>query len=249
MAHPFELTEEITLDATPEQVWAAIASGPGVDSWLMGSNEIAGHVGGRNRMSLLGFANESTTTAWEPGRRYAFRSDDNPDGTFMAFEYLIEGRDGGATVLRYVHSGMLGDDWEAEYDGLRKGTMMYLLKLRAYLSHFEGRATTYTLFLPGAPVADQATVWSAFLDVFGLTKPEGVARVAVEGLPPVEGVVEFASEPVYLGVRTPSGMYALIHGYRDAVVVAYHDFGSGLDEGTVAAAWQDWLTSTFSPAS
>ena len=35
----------------------------------------------------------------------------------MAFEYLIEGRDGGSTVLRLVHSGMLGDDWEDRVRG------------------------------------------------------------------------------------------------------------------------------------
>jgi hypothetical protein len=36
MTHPFEVRDEITVDAMPDQVSAAIASGPGVDSWLMG---------------------------------------------------------------------------------------------------------------------------------------------------------------------------------------------------------------------
>ena len=36
MTHPFEVRDEITVDATPDEVWEAIASGPGVDSWLMG---------------------------------------------------------------------------------------------------------------------------------------------------------------------------------------------------------------------
>jgi uncharacterized protein YndB with AHSA1/START domain len=35
--HEFEIREEIALDATPEQVWEAIASGPGMDSWFMGA--------------------------------------------------------------------------------------------------------------------------------------------------------------------------------------------------------------------
>jgi hypothetical protein len=29
MTHPFEVRGEITVDATPDQVWDAIASGPG----------------------------------------------------------------------------------------------------------------------------------------------------------------------------------------------------------------------------
>jgi hypothetical protein len=40
MTHPFEVRDEITVDATPDEVWEAIASGPGVDSWLMGRTEI-----------------------------------------------------------------------------------------------------------------------------------------------------------------------------------------------------------------
>jgi uncharacterized protein YndB with AHSA1/START domain len=40
MAHPFEFTHEIEVDASPEEVWEAIATGPGVDAWFMGRNEI-----------------------------------------------------------------------------------------------------------------------------------------------------------------------------------------------------------------
>ena len=31
MAHPFEVRKDIEVDATPEQVWEAIATGPGID--------------------------------------------------------------------------------------------------------------------------------------------------------------------------------------------------------------------------
>ena len=47
MTHPFEVSQEIELDATPEQVWEAIATGPGIDSWFMGRNEIEPREGGR----------------------------------------------------------------------------------------------------------------------------------------------------------------------------------------------------------
>ena len=40
MGHEFELRKEITLAASPEQVWDAIATGPGMDAWFMGRNEI-----------------------------------------------------------------------------------------------------------------------------------------------------------------------------------------------------------------
>ncbi len=247
MTHPFELPEEISLDATPEQVWAAIATGPGIDSWFMGRNEIEPGEGGRTTMTLAGFAQSGTITAWEEGKRFAFRSDTGDDGSFMAFEYLIEARAGGSTVLRFVHSGLLGDDWEAEYDGLSTGDLMYLRKLAVYLAHFGDRTSTYNMFLIGPVVADRATAFRGFASAFGLDDvTEGaVASLAIDGLPPVNGVVEFANDPAYLGVRTSDGLYAFIHGYQGATVAEYHAFNPSVDPAAFESAWQRWLTATF----
>lgn len=248
MGHEFEIDNEIELYATPEQVWEAIATGPGIDSWFMGRNEIEPREGGTTRMSLGGFIEEGTVTAWEPGRRFGFRSGENPDGSVMAFEYLIEGRAGGSTVLRVVHSGILGDDWEEQYDALSTGGFMYMRKLAAYLKHFPDRTATYSMLLHGPQVADKERVWSAFAEVLGVADtvaPGDRGRLAVEGLEPVAVVVEFAEPPIYLGARTADGLYALIHGYRDSVVAEYHNFTTAVDEKDIEQAWQAWLTHRF----
>ena len=54
MPHEFELRKEITLDATPEQVWEAIATGPGIDAWFMGRNQVEPREGGRSSMTIGG---------------------------------------------------------------------------------------------------------------------------------------------------------------------------------------------------
>lgn len=247
MPHEFEVREEIALDATPEQVWEAIATGPGVDSWFMGSNEFEPREGGTGRMTLGGQTSESTITAWEPQRRFAYQSEQNPDGTFMAFEFLIEGRSGGSTVLRLVHSGFLGDDWEAEYEAMSVGDAMYLRKLAAYLRYFPGRTSTYNIFAVGPQVADQDRVWVAFADAFGLSGPVSVgdkARLTVDGLPPVEGTVEIATYP-FLGMCTDEGMYVLIHGVYGNVVAEKHGFSGGVDVEATERAWQGWLAGAF----
>ncbi len=244
MPHEFDVNEEIQLDATPEQVWAAIATGPGVDSWFMGRSEIRPGEGGRTALSLLGHTQEATITAWEPGKRFAYRGDPAPDGTFMAFEYLIEARDGGGTVLRMVHSGLLDDDWEEQYDALSVGDGMYLRKLAAYLAHFPDRVAVRNLFVPGPPVADPGRVWAAFKDALGLTgtvAPGDPVRLAVDRPEPVDGVVEFAREPGFLGVRTADSLYMFVHGYRDAVVVERHDFTGESDGKPAEHAWRSWL--------
>jgi uncharacterized protein YndB with AHSA1/START domain len=66
MSHNFEVTHEIDLDATPEQVWEAIATGPGIDSWFMGKNQVEPREGGRASMEMPGVSAASTVTAWQP---------------------------------------------------------------------------------------------------------------------------------------------------------------------------------------
>jgi uncharacterized protein YndB with AHSA1/START domain len=244
MPHEFEVREEIGLDATPEQVWEAIATGPGIDSWFMGRNEVEPGLGGTTRMDLAGHSQQATLTAWEPARRFAIRSEENADGTFMAFEYLIEGRAGGSSVLRFVHSGFLGDDWEEQYDALSVGDRMYLEKLAVYLRHFPGRTATFTMMLPGPQVANAERVWGAFKGALGLTRTVAAGdrvRLSVDGLDPAEGNVEFLRFPSFLGIRTTDSIYLFIHGYQNTVVVEQHAFSDDVDEKETERAWQAWL--------
>lgn len=248
MTHQFEVRDEITIDATPEQVWAAIATGPGIDSWFMGANEVQGGEGGRTSMSMFGEAMGATITAWDPGRHFAYRGDDAPDGTFMAFEYILEGREGGSTVVRFCHSGLMGDDWETEYAGLQVGDGMYLRKLRVYVEYFTGRTSKYNLFLPGPQVDEHDKVWAAFRDALGAgDKPADgdPGRLNVPGLPATEGVIEFTHHDDFLGLRTADAMFMLIRGLQHAVVVSGHSFSATEDHAATEKAWQAWLAASF----
>lgn len=246
MAHEFELTNEIEVNATPEQVWEAITTGPGMDAWFMGKNEVEPGEGGKVRTELPGFGFEGTITTWEPPMRFAERSPEGPDGSFHAFEYLIEGRAGGSTVVRWVHSGFLGDDWEAEYEGLSEGDPMYLHKLAQYLTYFRGRTAT-PIDAYGPQVADREHAWEVFRGGLGLTgkvaEGDGV-RLTPEGFKPIEGVVDYVS-PSFLGVRTDDGLYRFIYGFDGTVVVGHNIFSGDVDQEEAQRAWQSWLTRLF----
>ncbi|MET7528070.1 hypothetical protein ABZS62_38215, partial [Streptomyces sp900116325] len=54
MTHPFEIGQETTLPASPEEVWEAITTGPGIDSWFMGRNEVEPREGGAVVDQVLG---------------------------------------------------------------------------------------------------------------------------------------------------------------------------------------------------
>ena len=77
MTHPFETRGEITVDVNPDQVWEAIASGPGIDSWLMERWDIDS-ANKTIRFTMFSEVSSGTITVWEPGHRYAWQEDTNP---------------------------------------------------------------------------------------------------------------------------------------------------------------------------
>ena len=246
MAHEFEISREIALDATPEQVWEAIATGPGIDSWFMGRNEVEPREGGTTRMTVGEYTGEATVTAWDPPHRFAHRGAAAEDLSYMAIEFLVEGRQGGSTLLRLVHSGVFGgDDWEAEYDALAKGWDMYLRSLDQYLTHFPGRTAT-PISAQGPQQAGEEQVWEGLKRGLGLsgTVTEGdQARFVLDGSSRIEGVVDVVSFPSFLGVRTTDGLYRFV-GRGGAVAVGHHVFAD-VDQAEAERAWQSWLTRLF----
>ena len=241
MTHPFEVRDEITVDATPDEVWEAIASGPGVDSWLMGRTEVDS-ANKTSTFSMFGEVSKSSITVWEPGHRYAAQEDKNPDGTFMAIEWLIKSRDGGGAVVSFVHSGLLGENWEAEYNGLSVGDHAYLAKLAVFVKHFAPRTATSSLFLPGPVTKDS---WAAMTAAVGASADAAdgqPARLSVPGIESADGTVAFVVSPSFVGMRTDDAMYMLIHGYNDAVFATAHYFDDR-DPSAETEAWQNWLGS------
>ncbi|MFJ7948989.1 SRPBCC domain-containing protein [Streptomyces sp. NPDC096354] len=241
MTHPFEIEQETTLPASPEEVWEAIATGPGIDSWFMGRNEVEPREGGAAAMDIGGNREEALVTAYEPGKRLATRTGTADDGRFMAFEYLIEGREGGSTVLRIVHSGMLGDDWQDEYDALRRGWPFHLHTLREYLAHFPGRTGTPVFAM--APSGEQPTqqlraALTRALSLPGDAAAGARAHAEPAGLPPLDGEVTW-SDDERIGVRTTDGLYSFHHA-PGIVLMFHHLFGPDTDGAE--DAWQQWLT-------
>ncbi|MEU5398022.1 SRPBCC domain-containing protein [Streptomyces sp. NPDC005963] len=241
MTHPFEIELETVLPASPEEVWEAIATGPGIDSWFMGRNEVEQREGGVSAMDTGGHREEAVITAFEPGKRFAARTAQGEDGRFMAFEYLIEGRDRGSTVLRVVHSGLLGDDWQDEYDALRRGWPFHLHTLREYLAHFPGRTAVPVFAMAPSHGKTPQEVRASLTRALSLPARVAVgARVHAElaGLPPLDGEVVW-SDDERMEVRTADGIYTFHHGSGVALMF-HHLFGPDTDGAE--AAWQRWLT-------
>ena len=106
MSRPFEITREVDLPAAPGDVWTAITADAA--AWQFPGLEIpAGEEP----------PEDAPVTTWDPPHRLVIRVE-SPDGTFNALDYSIEAREGGTAHLRYVHSGILADEWEDQYDAI-----------------------------------------------------------------------------------------------------------------------------------
>ncbi|MEV0455086.1 SRPBCC family protein [Catellatospora methionotrophica] len=237
MGRDFEITEELPVDASPEQIWDAIATGPGIDSWFMGRNEVVPGPGGTVSTAFGGYAPTLPITAWEPGHRLAYGDEPAPDGRFVAYEFLIEGRAGGSAVVRTVTSGFLpGDDWAEEFEAMGLGLALFHRTLAEYLTWFLGRtAVPVTVF--GPPVADWPQAWRLLHGALGLPgtpRPGDEASFTVGGV--ARGGTVYHVSAHALAVRTPDALYRFVRGFTGAMVAMHHQFTT-TDEST---AWQSW---------
>lgn len=116
-----EIRKEVELDATPEQVWDAVATPAGLTTWFM-------------PMPIDPSGDE--VVEWSPGKRLFIEVGG------QSFDYVIEARDGAPTVLRFIHG--FGEDWSDEFeDTASAGWDMYLATLAAYFRWFAGRPASY----------------------------------------------------------------------------------------------------------
>src|SRR5690242_16858056 len=105
---------------TPEEVWQAIATGPGISSWFV-PTEFEARDGKPVAVKVtLGPGMElcATVTAWEPPRKWIAQSDGLPGSPPIANEWSVEARGGGICVVRIVQSLFAStDDWDDQLEG------------------------------------------------------------------------------------------------------------------------------------
>jgi uncharacterized protein YndB with AHSA1/START domain len=250
---------EIALDATPEQVWQAIATSTGNAGWLFPA-DIDGREGGAMTIHRQPYGGDApaTITVYEPPYRFAIEEDMGMPGLGpWATEFLISSQAGGSTVLRVVtgfHDG--GEGWEPMVDGAGEGWAGALEILRIYLAHFLGQravrlgATGDT----GRPLSDRSALSAQLLGAMGLTDLQvGDTFHAPEDAPSLAGVVDSASEHGYL-VRSDDpapGIFEIstfsMNGETTTVNVDGRIYGTDVDDVArrEAQRWHAWLTGRF----
>lgn len=238
--------KSIVLDATPEEVWDAVATGPGMSSWFVphtyddsGGEAEADFGGGQ----LAG----GRVVDLEPGRRirYAAPEGSEQDQAGFALEFLVEGRAQGSTVLRLMQSGFSAEDWEQQYEGMSRGWDQYLHNLASYFTYFRGKPVTNVVALSFTTAA----VSSRFHEALGISPSAAVGdkvTLTAAGLPAIEGVVD-VHDPGCLGVRSDVGLHRF-GGFGGMATVAHYFYGVSLDTAEATQDWQSWLTKLVATA-
>src|SRR5437773_11904194 len=89
---------EVEVPGTPEAVWQAIATGPGVSSWFVPTEAREdGTVVSHFRPGMVAIA---THTVCDPPRRVAAAGELGPNAPRMATEWIVEARSGGTCIAR-----------------------------------------------------------------------------------------------------------------------------------------------------
>jgi uncharacterized protein YndB with AHSA1/START domain len=243
MSRAFEVSREVDLPAAPEDVWTAITADTAAWMFPTGMEIAAGAAPPEG----------APVTTWDPPRRLVIRME-SPDGTFNALDYAIEAREGGTAHLRYVHSGILADGWEDQYDAIDGHTDFYLHTLAEYLEHFNGRQVTYvgqpSDGIAGPDAAGGADAMDTLRAALGV-RPGAVVGDAVHAslgdAGTLDGVIDY-STPAFLGVRTVDGLYRFFgrNHYGGVVGMSAHLFLDGADGSAQEAALKAWLDGVYS---
>lgn len=238
MSSNFEIRKEIKLEATPEQVWHAIATREGQTAWSPDPNAIE---------------QDGTIVEQEPLTRLMVRTPAEENGAFHAFEYLIETEEGGITVLRFVHSGFLGDDWNDEFsfeEMTSYGWDMYLHTLELYLTYFAGRPATYVEAT--APMDSAGPEgWATLEKGLGLAAPPRLGETITltpDGLPPIEGVVDYViPTDDFIAIRAKDGLYRFHNlAPMNMPIAVGHYIYEEVDGEAAREAWRLWLERLYS---
>jgi uncharacterized protein YndB with AHSA1/START domain len=231
---------EVEVAGTPEEVWQAIATGPGVSSWFVPTevDEIAGkstaHFG-------PGMDSVARITAWDPPRSYAAESSDmGPNAPPVATEWTVEARAGGKCVVRVVHSLFAStDDWDNQLESLESGWPPFFRILQLYLSRFRGQRCSYFSVMGIVPGPEEP-VWKSLSSA------------------PLKGTVEMMrdSDHAFKLVRleAPAPGFAILNtcgmGSQVMAAITFYLYG---EQGAAAAArdegwWQAWMKEQFPTA-
>jgi uncharacterized protein YndB with AHSA1/START domain len=246
---------EVEVPGTPEQVWEAIATGPGISAWFT-PTEVDGRLGGTITTNFgPGMDSSSTITAWEPPHRMA---DDGGLGPNPATEWTVEARSGGTCIVRVVHSLFAStDEWDNQLEGVESGWPSFFIILRLYLSKFRGQPSSAFRASGFAPLPE-SEAWNTLMEKLGLENSKvGDQRKTPAGAPLLSGTIEKMREgkkPIqllFLDQPAPGAVFlsSCVMGKQVLLMVWFYLYGNSASSAAKEneSVWNEWMNENFPP--
>jgi len=247
---------ETEVPGTPEEVWQAIATGPGLTAWFVPSQ-----VEERQKGSMVmnfgpGMESTAEIQEWDPPRRFTAENKEGmgPGAPTMATEWTVEAKAGGTCRVRVVHSWFAStDDWDKQYEAVEKGWPAFFRILKNYMTHFRGQKCTQ-LQLMTFTAQPKEKAWAELTEPLGLAGANVGQSVKSSGdAPRLAAVVDFEGPKTELMLRLEQPAPGVAHlsvmpmGGQSYVYVCLYLYGEG---GRAVAAreepvWQAWLGRLF----
>jgi uncharacterized protein YndB with AHSA1/START domain len=252
---------ETEIPGTPEEVWQAIATGPGISAWFV-PTKLEEREGGAIILDFgPGMESQAVIKAWDPPRRFVGESKEamGPGSPTVADEWTIEAKSGGTCRVRVVHSWFAStDDWDKQYEGVEQGWPAFFRILKIYIAHFPGQPSDVISLLAMSSESKSA-VWQKLLGSLGLARLAKGQRVeTAHGAPRLAGIVERVvdkeNEELLLRLEEPTSgvvhFFPVVMGGQ--VCLSVRIFFYGAQARAVAAreapAWQAWIDGLLPPA-
>ena len=250
---------EFLVPGTPDEVWQAMATGPGNTAWFTRA-EIEETIGGRITFHFMpGVTSDGTVTQWEPPHRFGYVevgwAENAPP---VATEISIVARSGDECLIRMVHSLFsTTDDWDSQMEGFESGWPGFIEVLRLYLGHHAGQNAA-SFQLTAEAKGDALVVWRRVLDGLGYRSADVGEHWTVDAGETFSGVITRVRQDeqqryvlMRIGGDNPGvGLFG-IYGTSGATRLSLCRFFYGPEAGETAAAaepkWQAWLDGIARP--
>jgi uncharacterized protein YndB with AHSA1/START domain len=155
---------EITIEATPEQVWRAMTDEREMVRWFPLDAKVEPGPNGSVYLSWLNeFAATTQIQVWDPPHHLRTGWSFHEEGPTQITDYYIETR-GGRTVVRAVTSGFpLDDSWDGWVEGTKRGWAFELRSLKHYLERHSGEPRHVLYLRRRIPISNEEA-WSRLLN-------------------------------------------------------------------------------------
>jgi len=245
---------EFLVPGTPEQVWVAIATGPGMSAWFTPTT-VDERVGGAIEFDFGdGAVSSGVITEWDPPVRFAYEEHGwSGEAPPVATEVVVTSHSGDRCVVRMVHSLFTDrDDWDDELESFETGWPGFFEVLRLYLREYPGQPAANASAMTTYP-GDMMAAWSVLAPALGVAGIDAGNRFETpSGTPELAGVVhrihqtaDFRDVMVRLDAPSPGTAVVggCVAGGQTRVMVSLYLYGDAAADTAAAEApkWKAWM--------